>query len=201
MTSELQQNRYDRLIRRVGGIIGVGSKVSEVLTELFPMIDVEGDRGELQLLSGTTLGMGTRIIVGAAGENAKIQLFNPVNSGQLVTITDVYISSTVSQALFIGRTANVLGTPVGTELSRDTRISLTNRPAGKIFSESSAGFTQADMILRILQDVTFHLFAQNDVMVLAPGTGMDVGTGTVNTLLSVTFLWRERTAESSELKF
>ncbi len=47
MGQELQQNRYDQLIRRVGGIIGPGSKVVEALGELFPVIDVENVPGEL----------------------------------------------------------------------------------------------------------------------------------------------------------
>jgi len=201
VTSELQQNRYDRLIRRVGGIIGVGSKVSEVLTELFPMIDVEGDRGELQLISGTALGMGGQVKSGASGETAKIQLFNPVDSGKLITVTDIFIAADATQNIFLSRTTILLSSGVGTQLPRDTRQSLTDRPVGAIFSESSVPFADAHMQIRLIASTTFHMHATNDLMVLSPGNGMTVGSGIAQSTFRVSFLWRERAAEQSELNF
>ena len=200
MTSELQQNRYDRLIRRVGGIIGVGSKVSEVLSELFPVIDVEGDRGELQLLAQTVLGMGNASLTGDAGETAKAQLFNPVDSGKLVTVTDIFISSnTHVQSYFLGRSTIVLPSGIGTQLARDTRQSLVNRPVGAMFTDSSAAFADANITVRAAANVTLHVHAENNIMVLAPGNGLTLGASVLASHMALTFLWRERTAEQSEL--
>jgi len=56
--TELQQNRYDQLLRRVGDLKGPGSKVNDVLQELFPTIDVENVPGELLFLMGTHIGLG-----------------------------------------------------------------------------------------------------------------------------------------------
>jgi len=197
--NELQQNRYDRLIRRVGGIIGPGSKVSEVLTELFPMIDVEGDRGELQLLSGTILGMGAGTIVGSVGEVGKIQLFNPVDSGKIVTVTDVLTSGTLNLTMRLARTTIPLASGIGTQLARDTRQIASDFPTAQMFSESSVPFVDANIAFRHLANTTNTLSPKNDVMILAPGNGLSVGPTTTNATLIVTFFWRERVAETSEL--
>ena len=53
--SQLQQSRYDQLLRRVGDLKGPGSKVNDVLHELFPMFDltVDGlDRAVSHLVRG-----------------------------------------------------------------------------------------------------------------------------------------------------
>ncbi len=102
--SELQQSRYDQLLRRVGDLKGPGSKASEILTEVFPTFDVEGYQGELQALNRRVLGIGASTILGAAGELAKIQLFNPAGSGLLITVTSVTFSATTTQDMRYGGT-------------------------------------------------------------------------------------------------
>lgn len=201
MTSELQQNRYDRLIRRVGGIIGVGSKVSEVLTELFPMIDVEGDRGELQLLSGVVLGMGTGSRTADAGQRPRVQLFNPQNSGKLVTVTDVLMSTTVTQTMRVARTTIAEPNGITTQLARDLRQVITERPVGQMFTGSAVAQVDANIKIRVLSGVTFDLSPKNDLMILAPGTGINVGGEVIDSSITATFFWRERVAETSELNF
>lgn len=199
--NELQQNRYDRLVRRVGGIIGTGSKVSEVLTELFPMLDVETDRGELQLLSGTRLGMGPRSLLSAAGQSAKIQLFNPVDSAVLVTITSIYVTSSQNSFIHVGRGTILLADGIGTELPRDTRLTVNQRMTARMLSESSSGFSDANMIFSVFANRVLKISDPNGVMVLSPGNGCTVNHSSTNQILTVTFLWRERPAESSELNF
>ena len=201
MTSELQQNRYDRLIRRVGGIIGVGSKVSEVLTELFPMIDVENDRGELQLLAGINIGMGTGSKIGDANESSRVQLFNPTDSGTIITVTEIFVSSTVTQGIHIARSSIELSAGIGTELPRDTRRTVNQRLTGRISTESNAALADANMLVRVSSDRTLTIKSKNDVMVLSPGNGCTVGAASSATLIQIVFLWRERPAETSELNF
>jgi len=199
VTSELQQNRYDRLIRRVGGLIGTGSKVSEVLTELFPMIDVETQAGELQLLKGTVLGMGSAQITGDANERARVQLFNPVGSGKIVTVTDVWITVTAAQGVFLARTTIVLSAGIGTQLARDTRQNLIDRPTAQMFTDSLVALTDANMQFSLLANAPLHVYSENGVMILAPGSGIEVGVQQVQTTIRITYLWRERVAEQSEL--
>jgi len=201
VSNEIQQTRYDRMVRRVAGIIGPGSKVAEVITELFPFIDVENPPSELYLLGGTVLGMGAHRGTGAAGEQPKIQLFNPVGSGLVVTVTDVIWSvNSVTQVRF-SRDTVTLAAGIGTQVARDTRQIVTAFPGAQMFFESSVGFINANMIFRAPANAYTHTRSDNDIMVLAPGSGITISDEAAASQIIVTFLWRERAAEPSELQF
>ena len=85
--TELQQNRYDRLLRRVGGLIGAKSMVNDALGELFPMLEVENVPGELLALLGTQLGWCSASLGPSVGNFNHHQLFNPADSGVVITVT------------------------------------------------------------------------------------------------------------------
>lgn len=201
MTDEIQQNRWDRMVRRVAGIVGPGSKVSEVITEMFPMINLEEPPSELLLLGGTVLGMGASDITAAVAETPKIQVFNPVGSGTIVTVTDVWFSSLTTSVTSFAREATPRASGIGTQVARDTRQNPTSLPTCQMFQESSVGFANGNMIFRQLASSTLHIRGDNDVMVLGPGTGLTVNNRGTNGRLICTFLWRERPAEPSELQF
>ena len=200
MPSLIQQNRYDQLVRRVGGIVGPGSKVSEALTELFPMIDVENCPAELLILSGTRIGAGSARVAGVAGEIPKIQLFNPASSGLLVTITSVWLS-VESDSFVEARPTNVaITTPVASVI-RDTRQGPTNLPTATLRTESSAGGITQEWAVELLANTPFHLTDPNAVWVLGEGTGLTFDTAETNRTLSVSFMWRERPFQQSEVNF
>ena len=199
--SELQQNRYDQILRRVGGLIGPGSKVSEVISELFPMIDVENVPGELLLLGGTQISYGSHINIPGAANAAQVQLFNVADSGKIVTITKVMFSSfnVVTARLGISNTA--VGTATNAETFRDSRLPVASQPATQMRFFSDPTPADPQIQIRILNNVTFSLEDPNGVCVLSPGFGFHVGLDTLNATLVCSFLWRERTAEASELNF
>jgi hypothetical protein len=199
--NELQQNRYDQIIRRVGGIIGPGSKVSEALTELFPVLDVERVPGELLLLGGTHLSLGAAAGTGAVGETFRIQVFNPVDSGKLITVTSCIVSSTSSQQIRYATTIIALTTGIGTEVFRDRRLDANARPSGQIRTDSTVALTDAHGTFRLTDGLPVTLEDPNSLAVLPPGSGFEVGNTTTNTALLATFNWRERVAEQSELLF
>jgi len=199
VTNEIQQTRWDRMVRRVAGIIGPGSKVAEVITELFPMINVEEPPPELLLLGGTVLGMGASDLTGAAGQQPKIQLFNPVGSGQIVTVTDLFFTATASVVFRVSRDTAPLASGIATQVARDTRQIASSLPTAGMFQESSVGFINANMIFFSALNLAQHKFSPNGIMVLAPGTGITISTTTAASRILVTFLWRERPAEQSEL--
>jgi len=201
MTDEIQQTRYDRLLRRVGGIIGPGSKVGVALSELFPTIDVEQVPGELLALQGTILGYGAAVIVAGAGVFPKLQLFNPAGSGVLVAVTQMIINSNTG-GTFVWTLDNfALTTATTFQRPRDSRFNIlvpilaevrtaADAPLGSIVGR---GVLEAD-VDRTISD-------RNTIAVLSPGNGLTVAHATAVTSLSVTFLWRERPAEQSELSF
>lgn len=199
--AEIQQTRYDRLVRRVTGAIGPGSKVAEVITELFPMVDVERVPGELLKLGGTNLGFGGILVAAVVAETPKIQLFNPVDSGLLVTVTTIVASVSVDAQITLGVTSTVLPNGPGIDVERDTRGSTLDRPTASIFTLSDAGagpnFFPSLVLAR--HPITFQ--DENGLFILAPGTGVTVSSTTLNIALTASFLWRERAAELSELQF
>ena len=199
MTSEIQQNRYDQLIRRVGGIIGPGSKVAEVITELFPMIDVENVPSELLILGGTRVCMGGGTITGAVGESPKTQLFNPDGSSMLVIIERIVISTNASNIVRWGRSNAVFGTDIATAVFRDTRNPVFNRPIAQVRTLSAVALASATNQVRINQLTELSVESPNDVVILSPGEGFEIGVATTNTAIYFGFTWRERVAESSEL--
>lgn len=199
MTDEIQTTRYDQLIRRVAGIIGPGSKVAEVITELFPMIDVENVPGELLRLSGTFIAFGGASITGAAGQSGRVQLFNPADSGNLITVSHVDVGVDASQTVRYGVGTIALTTGVATQVHRDTRTPITQRPIGQIRTQSSVALAPATGQVRLLANSTFRVFDPNGVAVLLPGSGLEVGASNNATLVVATFFWRERVAQESEL--
>jgi len=198
----IQQNRYDQLLRRVCDLKGPGSKVVDSLSELFPVIDVERVPGELLLLGGTSLCQGAAIVTGAVGERPRIQIFNPVGSGKLVTVTTVYVSTTSGSNTVrwaINQTA--LTTGVGTEVFRDGRLRVGSRPTAQIRTDSTVAITDANGIFQILNNTPEIVEDSNGVAVLPPGSGLEFGTADAAEQIIITFLWRERVAEPSELGF
>jgi len=199
MTADLQQTRYDQIIRRVGGIIGPGSKVSEALSELFPVIDVERVPGELLLLGQTYLCLGAANLSAGVGDTARVQIFNPVASGRLITVSSAFASSTAGQTIRFATSITALTTGVGTEVFRDRRLSAVGGPSGQIRTDATVALTDAHGQYRTLANVGFLLNDENGVAVLPPGSGFEFGCGSTNTALFATFNWRERVALESEL--
>jgi len=130
--TQIQQNRYDALMRRVGDLKGPGSKVNDVLEELFPVIDVERVPGELLALMGTRIAAAGSTIAGVADVQQRIQLFNPVGSGKLIAITHAYVSTTTAQELSFGNVTTTLTTATGVERFRDSRFGVVDKPSGQI---------------------------------------------------------------------
>ncbi len=201
MPNELQQTRYDQLVRRVGGIIGPGSKVAEALPELFPMIDVERVPGELLVLGGTRLAMGSIEVSAGPAVAATIQLFNPVDSGFLVTCSSVIVSSGSSTAVRWNIETTPLTTLSTNHAFRDGRLSGVPRPVAQIRSVETAAATTRNVQFRMLANTPYTITDGNSLAVLPPGTGLTIQDISLNQILGVTFFWRERVALQSELSF
>jgi len=200
LTTEIQQNRYDQLLRRVSGIIGPGSKVSEVLSELFPMIDVEDVPAELLILMGTRTASGGTSVAAEAAVAPKFQLFNPDDSNVIITISRIIFSANTTVVARWGRsTAIFAATRLGNEEFNDTRNPVANRPVGELRVLAVAGLANGANQMRTLASDPIQIRNENSVAVLSPGFGYEVGSTTVNVGAAATFYWRERVAEQSEL--
>jgi len=199
MTFEVQQTRWDRLIRRVSGSIGPGSRVSETLSELFPMVDVERVPGELLALGGTKLCIGSAIVIAVVGETSRIQLFNPIDSGNIISVTFVGLSTNASLDCNFAVRNFPLTTETALERYRDSRFPAPQRPVGQIRIANTVAQTDPDGILRLANNLFVQIVDPNELAILIPGSGYEFGTATQNVPLRCSFRWRERPAEESEL--
>lgn len=197
MSDEIQQNRYDRLVRRVTAIVGPGSKVAQVITELFPMIDVENVPSELLVLGGTaTCFRGTDIIAAAGDENAS-QLANPENSNTIITVTGIHFSINSNDRVNITLGQPLIANSNGFGQFRDSRAG-PGPAVGNTRIETGLAIA-ANTTFQMESSVTLSLGDANDIAVLLPGDQITVSTINVAKRLIVTYFWRERTAEASEL--
>jgi len=198
---EVQQTRWDRIIRRVSGSIGPGSRVAETLSELFPVLDVERVPAELLILGGWRTGMGAQQLAATAAEVSKIQLFNPLGSGNLVVLTRVDFATTSIQTVEATITNVALADVVGGNIFRDTRAGLFTGGVAQIRAESSAASLAPTYLLRSPANDGSTLADDNGIAVLSPGTGFSIAPNVVNQFMIASFFWRERPAEESELQF
>lgn len=199
--SQLNQNRYDQLLTRVGDLKGPGSKVNDVLHELFPTLDVENVPIELLFLTGWRLGMGSLAIGPVVGDVPLVQLFNPAGSESFIVPTRIDISSDTSHLIRYAASNVTLPTQSTLEEQRDTRIGVSENTLGQVRATTQAGQIGATGQLRVTGAVNENFQDGSGLFVLAPGTGVTFAGTTANSSLVVSFLWRERVAQPSELNF
>ena len=199
-SQDLQQARYDQLIRRVGALYGGGSKVTEVLAELFPVIEVENTTPELLTLSGWRLAWQQISQSAVVAQTSKVQLANPVGSGVLIAVTQISIRTDALENVQIEATDTLLTSAAIRGLFRDGRVGVQRATVGQLRSDPNLP-TGAGLRLLVQGNEEFNVRDDNGLVVLSPGTALDVGTVTTNVLISVNFFWRERQAQASELNF
>lgn len=198
----IQQSRWDKLLRRVSGSIGPGSRVGTSISDLFPVLDVESVPSELLALSGTRLGWGRIIPPAVPGENARGQLFNPEDSGKLITVTTVWIGGTGSGEVFeLGLLGVALANESAVPAYRDGRFGTALRGVAELRQDSNVGATPTAFRMRVPLQSSFPIFDPNDICVLPPGIGLTISATSSNLSYTASFMWRERTAELSELNF
>lgn len=202
MTSDVQQGRWSKLIRRSGAIIGPGSKLTEVLPELFPVMDLENVPGELLILGGTFTCFGGGNIVGAVAQSPKCQLFNPVGSGKLMTITRATCGAVVDAVVRFGYSTVALTGGIGTQQFTDKRFLLGQLPVGEIRTESAVALAAGTGQIRVLADTSIEISNDKDTLgTLLPGFGFEMGITDTNTTIFFNYFWRERNFEESEVNF
>jgi len=201
-SQDLQQARYDQLIRRVGALYGGGSKVTEVLAELFPVIEVENTTPELLALSGWRLAWQQIQQNGVAAQVSALQLANPVGSNVVAAVTQIIFTQLTQPTDNIQmQLTNTLFTSAAIRgLFRDARFGGNRTTALELRSDANIP-TGAGLRIPVVLDVPVTIRDDNGLVVLTPGTAFQVGTTGNNVTFSVNFFWRERLAQESEINF
>lgn len=199
--SQLQQTRYDQLLRRAGDLKGPGSKVSEVLSEVFPTFDVENLTPEMLGLAGWRPAWQSTERPVQAVQNSASQLQNPAGSGMLVVVTQIAMRIDSASFVQIEIDTTTFGTPVA-GLFRDSRFGTPRSTAATVASADNIA-VGGGLRWRLEPDSPSMKTIRDDngLVTLAPGTNLSIGTITNNRLLTVNYFWRERIAEPSELAF
>jgi len=199
--TEIQQGRYDALVRRVADLKGPGSKVNDMLEELFPVFDVEKLPAELFRLANIDLCMGGGFIAAVAAQAGRGQILNPAGSGKIVTVTRASISIDTSDIVRWGRRDVLLTNHLSTQIFRDVRHPVGNLPTGQIRAQTSVALANANGQTFTLSNTPVVVEDINGLAVLTEGTGFEIGSGAVNQKVAFYFYWRERVAEPSETNF
>jgi len=197
--TEIQQNRWDRLVRRVAGIVGGGSQVNDTLNELFPTIDVENVPIELLALAQTDVGMCSSVLTALAANRNHHQLFNPAGSGTLLVVTTVAVDNSITDIIRFSTFIAALTTLAGNERRRDTRAGTTAELVGQNRTDQSAVAGGLDFRFRVVAQIGTFVHDPDGIAVLFPGTGLTVTPTSVNSTSNVAFMWRERVFEPSEV--
>lgn len=200
MSQDLQQARYDQLIRRVGALYGGGSKVTEVLSELFPVIEVEDTTPELIALSGWRTAWQSIERSGVALQTTACQLFNPPGSNIIASVTRLDIATFMASTVQIETQDTVFAAAGVSGLYRDTRFGVPRSTALQVRSLNNVA-VGGGLRFRLLSQENFVVQDDNGIAVLTPGFGLAIGTATDDIRLNVNFYWRERLAQTSELLF
>jgi len=199
--TEIQQNRWDQLIRRAAGIVGGGSQVNDTLNELFPVLDVESVPGELLFLAGTRLALGSARQLAVAARFSRVNLNNPAGSGNLIAITQAIISTTADTVIRWSFDTSQLGGTLANSSLRDTREGFAVDPVGEVRNEDTAGGIAGFGQMVVLANSPFVLKDENTIGVLFPGTTFQVVGAVANVEVNCTFYWRERVFQASEQVF
>jgi len=199
--TEIQQNRWDQLIRRAAGIVGGGSQVNDTLNELFPVLDVESVPGELLFLAGTRLALGSARQLAVAARFSRVNLNNPEGSGNVIAITQAIISTTADTVIRWSFDTSQTGGTLANSALRDTREGFAVDPVGEVRNEDTAGGIAGFGQMLILASSPFVLKDENTIGVLFPGTTFQVVGAVANVEVNCTFYWRERVFQASEQVF
>jgi len=200
VTTPLQINRYDRLVRRLMNLVGEGALVTGVLPDVFPTIDVEDLQTDGWGVAGWRPAMGGSDIQAAAAEFPVIQISNPAASGAIVVVEQIIVSAGITGVIGFNVHDALLATAEVSMRWRDRRFPTLSRPVTVIREDSVAGIPiVSPMSVLVLASSPLVLAPPKGIWVLVPGTAMAFQHQTSQSRLAVNFFWRERPVDPAEL--
>jgi len=194
----VQQGRWDRLARKIADQFGPGSKAGELLSDVFPVMELENTTMELKVLTRWDFGLGASFSTSGAGTTNSQQIFNPAGSGKIVVVTEVLITvggnNDVSGGIsFAALTTSASGT------KRNT-IAGASRATVALIQNQDDGATLAGISLAGKSGEAFSLTDPDGIALLYPGSGLRFTNTNLASELHTSYFWRERSAVGSELE-
>ena len=204
--NEILVGRFARGIQKLFGIKGT-TPTKQLSGEVMPVFNLD-DANQLEnriLHSWSSFGYVKNVAAGGAGTFAAVRLRNPTGSNTIVVVEKITYGSGAASDTYVLRRGPT-GTPdlatvdSANNSIRDLRlgpisgsvITSFGTPAGSTGTQVASGTlganTSVDIILNPHQEI-----------VIAPGDLISVQTPVANQGITVTFFWRERALEVSEL--
>jgi hypothetical protein len=171
----------------------------EVEDIIMPVKEMERERPEDLWLGGELLQWGTFLQPAVAAQFGFVQLENPLGSGRLLALEFISVDGNC----LIYRDGNgVDTTTVQGAFSRDTRAAEAPEQRGCAIigggSNAAPGAGGGSVL------VYHHTGNVSDLImppvIISPGHNVSVWTTSVNTAMRVAFAWRDRAAESTEVR-
>lgn len=196
--SKIQTGRYEQFTRRLLRLVG-GGIMPLLQNDLSPVLNIEDPADDALLFwKGHRLANGRSTGTSAVAEFAICSIFNPLGSGVLVWVRQIYSNantSTIRCAFTQTRTTGVQGTL----FFSDGRASLTSVPRAELGFDSAVALPALSGWRQVCTaGVSSGLILPR--FVLPPGVGLQIIDQSTNQLFNVSFEWIERDAEISELQ-
>ena len=193
--------RSEAIGRRYGAQGPFGGLVRTVATDLFPVVQSDGDAcdPELNYLASEMLAAGSAFDAApGAGVNAQVGLMNPNASDTIIVVQSIRVLNPTAAVAAYDLRITSGGVSAGPDATaggvpRDTRWgpSAGARTTGLLFSLSSAA-TIGVLLETVRVNVTSQEFFHSVPIVLDPGGQLNVYSQTANINLQAVFRWRER---------
>ncbi len=200
--NQINGGRWDNFLRRMFPI-KEQSIAPVIASELVGMVIVQEWEPELFKLRDEALAIAYTEVGAVAAQLGHVQLFNPAGSASLITLEKVIFFVTVDSTLQIAYEPGIMaGSIQAASAFRDQRFSPTPNigiTIGQPRFVSSVPVIGTATISKVQVILAPSLEWKLD-MVISPGQSVVVRHQTVNRLLGVTWFWRERSAEPSELQ-
>lgn len=198
----IQDESVNRLLRkRLNTIPGF----SQVTPELMPVFVIEGAEPDHEFLKGISLNGGLAVTNAVAGQLGNAVLWNPTGSGLLVTVQRFALRSSAAAEIIGGVVALATDRTTLTRTGpRDTRLRVDGVATTTTRARVSWDTTAAALVTTASNGQLYHLNAVAQVwfdipFVLSPGFALAFSCQLVNTAMQVSFVWKERPLNPSEL--
>lgn len=199
--NEILVGSYNRALQKLTGIKG-GVPSPQLASEIIPVLPIKSGVENDYLFSWENYSLVTSIGP-SVGNASGIRIRNPVGSNIIAVLKKVVMLTTVADNVIIVSYALVSAGDMLSAVSPGRALDTRVRPSSTcIVSADAPPAVPANTNI-----MAFALLAATDrdlinadchQLPLLPGSHYQVTTNTVNTILRVTFYWKERFLEESE---
>ena len=194
MQNEVLVGRFGQLFTKLFGIRGA-NPVPQLSPEIQPVLDINEPPIESRwLMDVRTAAAALALGPGGAGNNAGVQLVNPVNSGVLITIEHVMLISAVNGIGAVKNAGGALITPPPANGVGFLDARIPGFPAGQFTGDNAQATAHWGTMVRFPGSGWWE-----PPVTLSPGRMFEMAADAANTAATFMIIWQERPIAPAEL--